>query len=84
MPAQYPGIGYVAGSEVSLLRRICNNTALMAGAFPSGTIPSFVPVPAAPGSPGAAGDMAEDGSYLYVYSATAGQWLRTPLSDWTP
>lgn len=30
MPAQYPGVGFPPGSEVSLLRRICNNTALMA------------------------------------------------------
>jgi hypothetical protein len=29
MPAQYPGIGYVADSQVSLLRKICNNTALI-------------------------------------------------------
>lgn len=84
MPAQYPGIGYVAGSEVSLLRRICNNTALMAEAFPSGIIPSFVPVPATPASPGVPGDMAEDGSYLYIYSSVAGQWLRVGLNDWTP
>jgi hypothetical protein len=82
MPAQYPGIGFPPSSEVSLLRRICNNTALMAEG--GGTPAGFVPVPATPGSPGAAGQMAIDGSYLYVYSATAGQWLRTPMSDWVP
>lgn len=77
-------MGYVADSPVVLARKLVNNTALMAAAFPSGTIPSFVPVPATPASPGVAGDLAEDGSYLYVYSTVAGQWLRTPLSDWTP
>lgn len=84
MPAQYPGLGYVADSPVVLARKIVNNTALMAEAFPSGTIPSFGPVPATPATPGAAGDMAEDGSYLYVYSTVAGQWLRVALNDWTP
>lgn len=39
MPAQYPGIGFPPGSEVSLLRRICNNTALMAeGGGPGGGV----------------------------------------------
>lgn len=77
-------MGYVADSPVVLARKIVNNTALMAGAFPSGIIPSFGPVPATPGSPGSPGDMAEDGSYLYVYSSVAGQWLRVGLNDWTP
>lgn len=30
MPAQYPGMGYVADSPVVLARKIVNNTALMA------------------------------------------------------
>lgn len=30
MPAQYPGIGFPPSSEVGLLRRICNNLALIA------------------------------------------------------
>jgi hypothetical protein len=30
MPAQYPGIGFPPDSTVSLLRKICNNTALIA------------------------------------------------------
>lgn len=82
MPAQYPGIGFPPDGPVPLARKLVNNTALMAAGFPSGTIPSFGPVPSGSGSPGAAGDMAEDGSYLYVYSATAGAWRRTPIDDW--
>jgi hypothetical protein len=82
MPAQYPGVGFPPSSEVSLLRRICNNTALMAES--GGTPGGFVPAPAAPGSPGVAGNMAIDAEFLYVYSAAAGQWLRTPMNDWTP
>ncbi len=49
-----------------------------------GTPGGFVPVPATPGSPGVAGNMAVDGSYLYIYSAAAGQWLRVALNDWVP
>jgi hypothetical protein len=38
MPAQYPGIGAPPGGEVSLLRRICNNTAILAeGGASAGT-----------------------------------------------
>ena len=80
MPAQYPPIGFPPGSEVSILRRICNNTALMAEG--SGTPGGFVPAPATPASPGVAGNMAIDAEYLYVYSPAAGQWLRTPMNDW--
>jgi hypothetical protein len=80
MPAQYPGIGFPPSSEVDLLRRITNNTALMVAG--GGTPGGFVPVPATPASPGVAGNMAVDDSYLYVYSADAGQWLRVALNDW--
>lgn len=82
MPAQYPGNGYVADSQTNLLRKLVNNTALIAASIPAGTPASFVPVPATKNSPGSAGEMAEDGSYLYVYSATAVQWLRVPISDY--
>lgn len=77
-PPLYP---FWNDSQTVLLRKILTNTALIAGA---GVPAGFGPVPATPAAPGVEGDLAEDGSYLYVYSATAGQWLRTPLSDWTP
>lgn len=82
MPAQYPGTGFPPDGPVPLARKLVNNTALIAEAFASGSIPAFVPAPAASSDPGSAGQLAEDGSYLYVYSATAGAWRRTPIDDW--
>lgn len=83
MPAQYPDIGYPPGSEVSLLRRICNNTALMAenGGGGGGGGISWVAAPASAGSAGTAGQVAYDGSYFYVCVA-ANTWTRTPLMEW--
>lgn len=81
MPAQFPTIGYVAGSEVSLLRRICNNTALLAEAASGGTIPVWVTVPASSSAAGTAGQMAYDGNYLYVCVQNA-TWRRVALNDW--
>jgi hypothetical protein len=81
MPAQYPDIGFPPGSAVSLLRRICNNTALIVDGGGGGG-GGLVPAPANPASPGSAGQWAIDDSYFYAYSAAAGQWLRTPMSDW--
>ena len=82
MPAQYPDIGFPPGSEVSLLRRICNNTALIAesGGGGGGGI-SWVTPPASAASAGVAGQVAYDASYFYVCYGS-GQWLRTPLSSW--
>lgn len=80
MPAQYPGIGFPPSSEVGLLRRLVNNTALIADNGGSGGI-TWVAAPANAASAGTAGDVAYDGSYLYV--AVAGNtWVRTPLSSW--
>lgn len=79
MPAQYPTVGFPPGSEVSLLRRICNNTALMADAASSG--PVWVSVPATSTSAGTAGQMAYDNDYLYVCVANA-TWRRVALNDW--
>lgn len=43
MPAQYPGIGFPPSSQVSLLRNIANNTALMAeGGGPGGGVTSII------------------------------------------
>ena len=82
MPAQYPDIGFPPGSEVSLLRRICNNTALIAesGGGGGGGI-SWVTPPASAASAGVAGQVAYDASYFYVCYGS-GNWLRTPLSTW--
>lgn len=79
MPAQYPGIGYPPDSQVGLLRKLVNNTALIATV---GTPIAWVAAPAAANSPGTAGQVAYDASYLYVYSVAAGGWIRTPLSSW--
>lgn len=83
MPAQYPDIGYPPGSEVSLLRRICNNTALMAegGGGGGGGGVSWVAAPASAGSAGTAGQVAYDESYFYVCVA-ANTWTRAPLNSW--
>lgn len=81
MPAQYPGIGFSPSSEVSLLRRICNNTALLAEAAGGGGIPVWVTVPASSGAAGTAGQMAYDSDYLYVCVA-ANTWRRIALNDW--
>lgn len=82
MPAQYPDIGFPPGSEVSLLRRICNNTALIAesGGGGGGGI-SWVTPPASAASAGVAGQVAYDASFFYVCYGS-GNWLRTPLSTW--
>lgn len=82
MPAQFPDIGFPPGSEVSLLRRICNNTALMAEAAAGGTIPVWVSVPASSSAPGTAGQMAYDGSYLYV-AVQNSVWRRVAIDDWS-
>lgn len=78
MPAQYPGIGFPPDGPVGLARKIANNTALMAEA--GGSVP-FVAVPATAASAGTAGQMAYDGSYLYVATGS-NQWARTPISSW--
>ena len=83
MPAQYPDIGFPPGSEVSLLRRICNNTALIAenGGGGGGGGISWVTPPASAASAGVAGQVAYDASFFYVCYGS-GNWLRTPLSTW--
>lgn len=84
MPAQYPDIGYPPGSEVSLLRRICNNTALMAeggGGGGGGGGISWVSPPATSASAGTAGQVAYDTSYFYV-CVSGNTWARTPLMEW--
>lgn len=81
MPAQYPSIGFPPGSEVSLLRRICNNTALLAEAAGGGGIPVWVTVPASSSAPGTAGQMAYDTDYLYVCVQNSA-WRRVALNDW--
>jgi len=82
MPAQYPTIGFPPGSEVDLLRRICNNTAEMAGGSSGGGPVVLVAVPASSAAPGSAGQIAIDDSYLYVYSAAAAGWRRVAINDW--
>lgn len=81
MAAQYPGIGFPPDSQVSLLRKLVNNTALVADALAGGGAPSWVAVPATSASAGTAGQMAYDGSYLYV-AVAANTWRRVPISDW--
>ena len=83
MPAQYPDIGFPPGSEVSLLRRICNNTAIIAenGGGGGGGGISWVTPPASAASAGVAGQVAYDASYFYVCYGS-GNWLRAPLSTW--
>ena len=80
MAAQYPGIGFPPDVQVSLLRKLVNNTALVADALAGGGAPSWVPVPASSGAAGTPGQMAYDGDYLYV--STASGWRRVPISDW--
>lgn len=81
MPAQYPGMGYVADSQTVLLRKLVNNTALLAAAIPAGTPASVVAVPATSGAAGTVGEFAVDGDYLYVVVA-ANTWRRTAINDW--
>lgn len=78
MPAQYPAIGFPPDGPVGLARKLVNNTALMAEA--GGSVP-FVAAPASAASPGTAGQIAYDGSYLYVAVAN-NSWARTPISSW--
>ncbi len=85
MSAQYPGIGFPPDSQVSLLRKLVNNTALIAESIPAGTPGNFVPVgpvAASSAAPGALGDMAVDESYLYVYSPAAAAWLKVALNGY--
>lgn len=81
MPAQGPTIGFVPGSEVSLLRRICNNTAIIAEAAGGGGIPVWVTPPVSSSAAGVAGQMAYDADYFYVCVAT-NTWRRVALNDW--
>jgi hypothetical protein len=83
MPAQYPGIGFPPSSEVGLLRRLVNNTALIAenGGGGGGGGISWVSAPASSGAAGTAGSVAYDSEYFYVAVANA-TWRRVPISDW--
>ena len=76
-----PGIGYVADSQVSLLRKLVWNTYVIAGGTGGGVPPVWVAVPATSTSAGTAGQMAYDGSYLYVCVQNS-LWRRTPIDDW--
>lgn len=66
-------------SPTVLLRRLVDNVAAIQGGG-GGTV-NLVAVPASPASPGAIGDIAQDTSYFYVY--TAAGWTRAPISDWS-
>jgi hypothetical protein len=77
-----PGIGYPADGQVELLRKLVWNTWYLAGGGGGSGIPAWVPAPASSGAAGLPGQMAIDAEYFYVYSAAAGQWLRTPMNDW--
>jgi hypothetical protein len=79
-PPLYP---YWNDSQTDLLRKILTNTVLIAEGIPSGGSPAaVVPVPASSGSPGAANQIAWDGSYVYFYIVGTG-WRRTPVDDWS-
>ncbi len=80
MPAQYPGIGFPPDSQVSLIRKLVNNTALTAE-NPGGGGVSWVTAPASAAASGVAGQLAYDAQYLYVAVAT-NTWRRTAISEW--
>lgn len=77
---------YWNDSQTVLLRKILTNSAMIADALSGGggggSVAIFVTPPSAASDPGSPGQVAEDGSYFYVYSATFSQWLRVPISDW--
>lgn len=80
-----PGIGFPPDSQVGLLRKLVWNTwyiATYGGGGGGGNI-RYVSPPATPASPGSEGDVAEDGSYFYVYSTAAGAWRRTSIDEWS-
>lgn len=66
---------------LQLQRKTLDNLNAISGGSGGGTVMRLVAVPASPASPGAIGDFAEDGSYLYTYTATG--WTRAPISDWS-
>lgn len=49
---------------------------------PGGVWTVKLEAPVASSDPGFEGAWAEDGDYVYVYSAIAGAWRRTSLADW--
>lgn len=78
-PPFKPGLGFPPDGNIELLRKLVWNTWLLAGS--GGLTPSFVPVPASSSAAGTAGQMAYDGSYLYLCVA-ANTWRRTAIDDW--
>ena len=77
-----PGVGYPPDGQVELLRKLVWNTWLLAGGSGGGGgIPVWVTVPASSSAAGTPGQMAYDGSYLYVCVAT-NTWRRTAIDDW--
>lgn len=75
-----PNAIFPVESRNALLARL---VALFMGAAESGVAPAIVTVPAAPDSPGSAGQIAYDDDHLYVYTPS-GEWKRINLNSWTP
>ncbi len=74
---------YWNDSQTVLLRKILTNLAYLAGSVTGGGTGSpvvEVSPPASSASPGALGQVAQDGSYFYVYTAFG--WRRTAINDW--
>jgi hypothetical protein len=80
MPAQTPGIGYVADSEVSLLRKIVNNTAITAGGGGGGSgTPGGANGDLQVNSAGAFGGIAP-GAETEVLTVVGGAWASAPAT----
>lgn len=77
-----PGIGFPPDSQVDLLRKLVWNTWFLAGGSGGSGIPAWVPVPASSSSAGTPGQLAYNGSYLFVCVAT-NTWRRVAINDWS-